>query len=207
MNAESLYSQCDPDGEIVDHQGLPAAVKLTDQRIVCANGKTYLKCTTFGWQLCCQWKDGSTSWENLADLKESHPIETAEYVQILVIYHEQAFNWWVPHVLRKRDRIISLVRKQNPCHLQRTLLFGIEVPKTVKEVLELDRKNGNTFWANAIAKEMKDFRAAFKVLLDGQSVPIGYQKIPCQMIFDVKRKTFDAKPDWLLAATGPRPQQ
>jgi hypothetical protein len=85
--------------EIVDHQHLPAAVKLPDQKIVRANGKTYLKRSTIGWQLCCQWKDGSTSWENLVDLKESHPIETAKYAKILGIDHEPAFNWCVPHVL------------------------------------------------------------------------------------------------------------
>jgi hypothetical protein len=49
------------------------------------------------------------SWENLADLKESHPIETAKFAKILGINHELAFNWWVPHVLRKRGHIISLV--------------------------------------------------------------------------------------------------
>ncbi len=57
------------------------------------------------------------SWENLADLKESHSIETAEYGKILGIDHEPAFNWWVPHVLKK-NRIISLVRKQNPRYLK-----------------------------------------------------------------------------------------
>ncbi len=43
--AESLYLQCDPDGnqyvlleEIVDHQCLPTAVKLSDQKTVLANG-------------------------------------------------------------------------------------------------------------------------------------------------------------------------
>jgi hypothetical protein len=135
MIAESLYLQCDPDGnqyvlleEIVDHQRLPTAIKLSDQKNVRANGKTYLKCSTVGWQLCCQWKDGSTSWENFADLKESHPIETAKYAKILGIDHEPAFNWWVPHVLRKRDHIISLVRKRNPCYLKWTHKFGIELP-------------------------------------------------------------------------------
>jgi hypothetical protein len=197
MVAESLYLQCDPDGnqyaileEIVDHQRLPTAIKLSDQKIVRADGKTYLNRSTVGWQLCCQWKDGSTSWENLADLKMSHPIETAEYAKILDIDHEPAFNWWVPHVLRKRDRIISLVRKQNPRYLKRAHEFGIELPKTIKEALELDKKNGNTFWADAIAKEMKDVCVAFKILLDGQSVPIGYQKIPCHMIFDIKMEDF-----------------
>jgi hypothetical protein len=129
------------------------------------------------------------SWEDLADLKESHPIETAEYAND----HETAFNLWVPHVLRKRDHIISLVRKCNLRYLKRTHKFGILLPKTVNKVLALDRKNGNTFWADVIAKEMKDMCAAFKILLDGQSVPIGYQKIPCHMIFDIKMEDFGCK--------------
>ena len=61
MIAESLYSQCDPDGheyvlldEIVDHQRTDSAIKLADQKVVRANGKTYLRRSTIGWQLCCQ---------------------------------------------------------------------------------------------------------------------------------------------------------
>jgi hypothetical protein len=135
----------------------------------------------------------STSWENLADLKESHPIETAKCAKIHGIDYEPAFNWWVPPILKKRDCIISLVRKCNPHYLKRTHKFGIELPKTVKEALALDKKNGNTFWADAIAKEMKDVCVAFKILLDGQSAPIGYQKIPCHMIFDIKMEDFQKK--------------
>ncbi len=88
--------------------------------------------------------------------------------------------------------IISLVRKQNPLYLKRTHKFGIELPKTIKEALELDKKNGNTFWADAIAKEMKDVCITFKTLLDGQSAPIGYQ-IPCHIIFDIKIEYFRCK--------------
>ncbi len=106
---------------------------------------------------------------------------------------EPAFNWWVPHVLKKRDWIISLVCKWTTRYLKRTHKFGIEVPKTVKEALTLDRKNGNTLWADAIAKEMREVRIAFNILPDGRSVPIGYQKIPCHMIFDVKMEDFRQK--------------
>jgi hypothetical protein len=104
---ESLFSQCDPDenqyvllDEIVDHRRLATAIKLADQKVVCANGRTYLKRSTIGWQICCQWKDGSSSWEKLSDLKESHPIETAKYTKIIGVDHEPAFNWWVPHTLK-----------------------------------------------------------------------------------------------------------
>jgi hypothetical protein len=152
-----------------------------------------MKCSTIGWQVCCQLKDGSTSWENIADLKDSHPLETAEYAVTQGIDHKPAYNWWVPHVLKKCDRIISSVCKQTTCYLKQTHKFGMEVLKTVKEALDLDRKNGNTLWTDAIAKEMKKVCIAFNILPDGHSAPIGYQKIPCHMIFDVKMEDFRQK--------------
>jgi hypothetical protein len=116
--AESMYAQCDPDGNqyvlldsIIDHRCLDTALRLSDQTVVHSNNRTYAKHNTIGWQLCCQWRDGSSSWEKLSDLKESHPIETAEYAVAMGIDHEPAFNWWVPHVLKKRDRIISAVAR------------------------------------------------------------------------------------------------
>ena len=33
--------------------------------------------------------------------------------------------------------------------------FGIEVPRSVKHALELDAKNGNTLWRDAILTELK----------------------------------------------------
>jgi hypothetical protein len=76
------------------------------------------------------------------------------------------------------------------CYLKWTHKFGIKVPKTIKEAFDLNRKNGNTFWANAIAKEMKEVRIAFKILPGGHVMPIEYQKIPCHMVFEVKMEDF-----------------
>ncbi len=85
------------------------------------------------------------------------------------IDHEPAFNWWVPHTLKKRDRIISMVKRQPARYLKCIHKFGIEVPKIVAEAKDLDQKNGNTFWTKAIAKEMKEVRKAFEILPDGQN--------------------------------------
>ncbi len=92
--AEAKYAQCNPDRNqyvllhsIIDHRRLDAAMRPSDQKVVQPDGRTHLKCSIIGWQVCCQWKDGSTSWENLADLKESHPIETAEYAVTKGIDH------------------------------------------------------------------------------------------------------------------------
>ena len=47
--------------------------------------------TTKGWQLLVQWKDGSSSWTPLKDLKESNPVEVAKYAVANKIAKETAF--------------------------------------------------------------------------------------------------------------------
>ena len=84
-----------------------------DQIIRNENERTYMRRSTRGWQLCVQWKDGSTPWQKLSDMKEFHPVEVAEYAHSKSLMREPAFNWWDPHVFKKRDNIISLVKKRN----------------------------------------------------------------------------------------------
>ena len=59
------------------------------------NGQKTPKKTTVGWQLLVEWKDGSTQWLDLKDLKDSNPIEVAEYTVANKISEEPAFAWWV----------------------------------------------------------------------------------------------------------------
>ena len=73
---------------------------------------------------------------------------------------------------------------------ERSHKFGIELPKTVEQDLALDAKNGNTLWADAISKEMKNIRVAFEVLPDGKSVPINHQFVQCHMVFNIQIKDF-----------------
>ena len=93
-------------------------------------------------------------------------------------------------MLKNRDPIISLVIKRNPRYMKKTNKFGIEVPTTVAEALELDKKNGDTHWADGISSDMNNVRVAFDVLPDGQNAPIGHQFVKCHMIFDVKMEDF-----------------
>ena len=55
------------------------------------------------------------------------------------------------------------------------------------------KNNGNTFWDNAIAKEMNHLNIAFDIMSDLERVPNGYQQICCHMIFDVKMEDFRRK--------------
>ena len=68
----------------------------------------------------------------------------------------------VKHVLKNRDRLIASIRKQQTRYLKKRHEFGIELTKTVEQALALYAKNGNTLWADAISKEIKNVRVAFK---------------------------------------------
>jgi hypothetical protein len=46
----------------------------------------------------------------LAGLKDSYPIELAEFAKALGIADEPAFAWWVPLTLRRRNAILSAVK-------------------------------------------------------------------------------------------------
>ena len=136
--AQSMYAQCDPDSNqylmlisIVDFSQSTTALCYDDQDFV-KNGRSYKRRSTKGWTLCCQWKDGSTSWQKLADLKESHPVEIAEYAISKDLHSEPAFNWWVTHVIKKHDAIISLVKKRSARYLEKTHKFGVRLPKSVQ---------------------------------------------------------------------------
>jgi hypothetical protein len=81
-----MYAECYEAGNqfnmidfIMDHKTDGHAVDREDMCINHGKNKQVRK-TTKGWHLCVEWKDGTTSWERLADLKERNPVEVAEYM-------------------------------------------------------------------------------------------------------------------------------
>ena len=56
--------------------------------------------------------------------------------------------------------------------MKKSYKVGIELPKTVKQALAMDVKNGKTLWVDAISNEMESVRVAFEVLPDGKSAPL-----------------------------------
>ena len=66
--------------------------------------------------------------------------------------------------------------------------FGALVPRTHAQAVEIDQKNGNTLWQDAEATEMRQL-LEYNTFVDkgkGGTAPIGYKKIRCHMIYDVK---------------------
>ena len=67
-------------GGIIDYRkDEGTAIPKSDKWIVTKRGGRRLRKSTAGWSLLVQWKDGSESWIPLRTMKESHPVETAEF--------------------------------------------------------------------------------------------------------------------------------
>jgi len=84
--AENMFSQADSEGrqymllaEITDHKRMKYAISIKDGTIQSKNGNVHKKKTTKGWKFLCQWKDGNEDLVPLKDLKDSYPIQLAEY--------------------------------------------------------------------------------------------------------------------------------
>ena len=189
--AENLFAQVDDDGnsqvlmnEIIDYQTNGTKLKQQDAFIITKTGTKRRQETTKGWELLIEWKDGSTNWVSLKDIKESYPVEVAEFALATRISMEPAFAWWVPFMLKKRNRILAKVKSK---YWLRTHKFGIRIPKSVEEAKKIDEQNGDTLWWDAICKEMKNVRPAFEVIEGREDdIPKDYQFMRCHMIFDVK---------------------
>jgi hypothetical protein len=72
------------------------------------------------------------------------------------------------------------------------LKYGVIVPRTVAEALQIDKDNSNRLWQEAIKKEVDALMSmqTFKILSSEESKSFnreGYQYAPLRMIFDVKQ--------------------
>ena len=200
--AENMLTQVDSNGfslalmeGIIDYKHDDSiAIPKAEKYITTGRGQRRLRKTTAGWKLLVKWKDQSESWVKLSELKESHPVETAEFAKLRGIDDEAAFMWWVPHTLRKRNAIILAVKMR----LRKTThKYGIEIPTSVEHAMEIDRKNGNTMWRDTLALEMFNVGVAFEILEEGQSAPAGWKKASRHPIWDVKMD-FTRKARWVL---------
>ena len=165
--AENIYSQIDKEGYryqllecIMDHQKDGRAVPKSEGYDISKNGNKARNQTTKGWYFKVKWRNGTDSWLTLKDLKESNPLQVAEYVQLAEIMDEPTFAWWAEHALKRRDKIIAGIASRRK---KKTHEFGIEAPRDVHHALQLDKENNNTFWADAIRKEMSEVRVAFDI--------------------------------------------
>ena len=143
--ADNIWAQVDPDGQryvifelIIDHH-VDSSVAVTKKNMyLSVNDRRTIQRTTAGVKLLVLCKDGSEQWFPLKYLKESNPVECAEYAKARKIDTKPAFRLWMPYTLKKKERIIALVKSRLKANLHK---YGIEVPRNLAQVEQLDAEN------------------------------------------------------------------
>ena len=117
--AENLFAQIDEEGnrnvmldEIIGHQTNGKELKQQDAFITHKSGMRQQHETTIRWEILLLWKDKSSTWIALEDVKESYPVQLAEHSRSARIAEEPAFAWRVPHTLRKCIRIMAKLKSK-----------------------------------------------------------------------------------------------
>ena len=109
-----------------------------------------------------------TSLIHINDIKDTNPIEISEYAKENKIDKEPEFSWWLLSSLKFRKVMVC----KEAMIVRMNTKFGIDIPDTYDEVIELDRINSNTYCQDAIKKEMKKSEVAYKFIDNGSKVHV-----------------------------------
>jgi hypothetical protein len=169
-------------------------------------------------QLRVLWDTGEPSWESFRLMKVDHPQTTAAYIYDNKVTRSKRDGvdrnlQWAQKTLRDirraarrianiydyhldtnddvyKVRRADATRKKKKKQRQKEVLkYGVVVPRNVKEAFELDSKNGNTHWGNAIKTEIDSLISmeCFEFHEKGYNPGNEYQWTTLTMIFDVKQ--------------------
>ena len=107
MVAGNMLTHIDSEGmstslmeSTADFQKDNSALSKEDKYLVTPRGQRRMQKNTKVWKLLVIWKDQSKTWNPLKDLKESNPVEVAEFAKAWCIQDEPTFCWWVPYFLK-----------------------------------------------------------------------------------------------------------
>ena len=133
------------------------------------------------------WKNGGRSWISLSSLRLHDPFICMMYALEHKLMLDHEWTWtqdWLdePQQFQKMVAVFKTTRSFGPKYK-----FGVQVPRSVKHALELDKANGDHAWEEAINKELGQIQefGTFRHMLKEESLS-EFQKIPYHIVFDVK---------------------
>lgn len=173
------------------------------------NGAAHFKVT---------WSSGETTWEHLKDMREDYPRMTARYIVKNKVSRskrggDRVLQWAkkvekdLERAARRITRLYDFFLDDNDevKHIRRaqktkkkkkfssatTFKYGIEVPRTVSDAIRIDKTNGNTYWQDAMDKEVEALLELdcfeFKPAAHHEKLDDTWQRTTLHMVFDVKQ--------------------
>ena len=160
---------------MLDHQG---PLKSHDPKY---KGSSY--------NVLVDWDDKTQTWEPLNTMAKQDPVTLACYAHDSGLLNEPGWKFLCRLAERQRflnATINSVKRRTDPNQVK--YKFGVRVPHNFAEAMMLDKDNGNTFWGDAVHREL-DQLFSYKTFCDlGTGVLPGmeYKNIKIRFVFDVK---------------------
>jgi hypothetical protein len=146
-----------------------------------------------------QWLGGDKSWVKMDDLRTTDAFLVVRYGLRGKLVEKPGWEWVEPY-LNSDTEMINMIRAYK-LSTEIAYKFGVQVPRSTKESIKLDKENENELWSDSIKTEFKQINdyETFRVLEDDEPMPPGYKRIPCHCIYDVK---FDGRRKCRLVAGG-----
>jgi hypothetical protein len=136
-----------------------------------------------------EWESGETTYEPLDIIAKDYPMSCAEYAKCNCLLDTPGWKRF-RHLAKNNKKVEQMVNqaKLKSYRQDQFSKFGFLVPHTHGQAVEIDLANGNSKWQDAEAVEMEQLEE-YKTCVDkgkGGKAPIGYKKIWCHIVYDVK---------------------
>ena len=133
-------------------------------------------------------EDGEKHWVAAETMHLEAPRVVAQYVIDRQLFNHPNFRWVKDHFHWDKKGIQRLRMHSAVSRKDQKFKFGVQVPRSPKHALELDRLNCDTGWANSIQTKLDQINAyqTFWVLEAHEPMPPGHKRILYHMVFDVK---------------------
>jgi hypothetical protein len=138
-----------------------------------------------------EWVNAEITKEPLTIIAADDPVSCAIYARENGLLDKPGWKRF-KHIAKQEKKFTRMVNqaKLTSYNTAPRYKYGFEVPRTYEEALRLDKRNGNTKWADAAKFELTQIDDYHTFIDKGHhtkvKAPAGYKKIRVRLIFDVK---------------------
>ena len=100
-----------------------------------------------------EMEDGEKHWVAAETMRLEAPRVVAQYVIDRQLFNHPDFKWVKEHFHWDKKGIQHLQMYSAVSRKDQNFQFGVQVPRSPKHALELDRLNGDTGWVDSIQTE------------------------------------------------------
>jgi hypothetical protein len=127
-----------------------------------------------------EWKkiNKTQSWVNFFALSLSNPTPIIAFARANNVLNKMPFCHLIQYCKSKTEVKIAKMQNESASPTCVKYKFGIQLPKGIKNAIDLNKNNGNSLWEDAIRTELKQLTdyQTFIVTDSGEDIPTGYQE-------------------------------